>query len=117
MKHWILAIAAASVIASCGNRDEKTAAASEEQAKTVVVEKKVYVPVKTETVQAEPEKKGWSKAAKGTVIGAGSGALIGTAVSNKKGKGAIIGAVVGAGSGYLIGRDKDRRDGRVKAKN
>ena len=63
----------------------------------------------TETVD---RKRGWSKAAKGTVIGAGSGAVIGAVVSKKKGKGAIIGGVLGAGVGYGIGRSKDKKDGR-----
>lgn len=64
---------------------------------------------------AEPvqEKKGWSKAAKGTAIGAGGGAVIG-AVVNKRNRavGAAIGGVVGAGVGYGIGRHMDKKDGR-----
>lgn len=63
--------------------------------------------------QTVAKKKGWSKAAKGTVIGAGSGAVIGAVISKKKGKGAIIGGVLGAGVGYGIGRSKDKKDGRV----
>jgi hypothetical protein len=59
-------------------------------------------------------KKGWSKAAKGAVIGAGTGAIAGAIISKKKGKGAIIGGVVGAAGGYIIGRSKDKKDGRVK---
>ena len=68
----------------------------------------------TRTQPSEPvaRRRGWSKAAKGTVIGAGSGAVIGAVVSKKKGKGAIIGGVLGAGVGYGIGRSKDKRDGR-----
>lgn len=58
------------------------------------------------------KKEGWSKAAKGTAIGAGSGAVLGAIVSKKKGKGAIIGGVIGAGVGYGIGRAKDKKDGR-----
>ncbi len=61
---------------------------------------------------AKPAKKGWSKAAKGTAIGAGSGAIVGALVSKQKGKGAVIGGVVGAGIGYLIGRDQDKKAGR-----
>lgn len=72
-------------------------------------------PVYTTTQPAAAEKKGWSKAAKGTVIGAGSGAIIG-AVVNKKNRaaGAVIGGVVGGGAGYGIGRAKDKKDGRVQ---
>ena len=59
--------------------------------------------------------KGWSDAAKGTAIGAGSGAILGAVVSGdgNRGKGAVIGAVVGAGTGYVIGRTRDKKSGRV----
>ena len=58
-------------------------------------------------------KKGWSKAAKGAVIGGVVGAGAG-AVINKKNRavGAVIGGVLGAGGGYGIGRGMDKRDGR-----
>lgn len=58
-------------------------------------------------------KKGWSKAAKATAIGAGTGAVLG-AVINKKNRalGAVIGGVVGGGGGYVIGRGMDKKDGR-----
>jgi len=58
-------------------------------------------------------KKGWSKAAKGTAIGAGTGAVLG-AVINKKNRalGAVIGGVLGGGGGYVIGRGMDKKDGR-----
>ena len=58
-------------------------------------------------------KKGWSKAAKATVIGAGTGAVLG-AVINKKNRavGAVIGGVIGGGGGYVIGRGMDKKDGR-----
>lgn len=60
-----------------------------------------------------PQKKGWSKAAKGTAIGAGSGAIIG-AVVNKRNRavGAVIGGVAGGAVGYGIGRHMDKKDGR-----
>lgn len=45
---------------------------------------------------------------KGTAIGAGSGAIIGGAVSNSWG-GAAIGAVAGGIVGNLIGRSEERR--------
>lgn len=77
-----------------------------ERQKTIVVEKQA--PVATTT-----QKKGWSKAAKGTAIGAGVGAVAG-AVINKRNRaaGAAIGAVLGGGGGYVIGRSKDKKDGR-----
>jgi hypothetical protein len=67
----------------------------------------------TASVPVRAKKKGWSKAAKGTVIGAGSGAVLGAIISkNHKGKGAIIGGVLGAGGGYVLGRILDKKDGR-----
>ncbi|WP_316803525.1 YMGG-like glycine zipper-containing protein [Pedobacter nototheniae] len=67
--------------------------------------------------QPTAKKKGWSDAAKGTLIGGAAGAVGGALIDKKKGRGAIIGGVVGAGSGYLIGRGEDRKSGRVKPKN
>jgi hypothetical protein len=59
------------------------------------------------------EKKGWSKAAKGAVIGGAGGAAAG-AVINKRNRavGAVVGGVLGAGVGYGVGRSKDKKDGR-----
>jgi hypothetical protein len=59
------------------------------------------------------QKKGWSKAAKGAVIGGVAGAA-GGAIINKKNRaaGAVIGGVLGAGAGYGIGRGMDKKDGR-----
>ena len=59
-----------------------------------------------------------SDAAKGTAIGAGSGAILGAVVAGdgNRGKGAVIGAVVGAGTGYAIGRSRDKKSGRVARK-
>lgn len=70
----------------------------------------------SETSQpAKAQKKGWSKAAKGAVIGGVAGAA-GGAVINKKNRvaGAVIGAVVGAGGGYVLGRKMDKKDGRIE---
>lgn len=54
-----------------------------------------------------------SKAAKGaiigTVVGAGTGAVV---HKRNRSKGAIIGGVIGAAGGYGIGRGMDKRDGR-----
>jgi hypothetical protein len=57
-------------------------------------------------------KKGWSSRAKGAVIGGVGGAVVGAAVSKKKGKGALIGGAVGAAGGYIIGNEKDKKSGR-----
>ncbi|GAB4093664.1 glycine zipper 2TM domain-containing protein [Flaviaesturariibacter terrae] len=64
------------------------------------------------TAQA-PARKGWSKAAKGAVIGGVAGAAAG-AVINKKNRaaGAVIGGILGAAGGYGIGRAGDKKDGR-----
>lgn len=68
----------------------------------------------SETAPAE-KKEGWSKAAKGAVIGGVAGAA-GGAVINKKNRvvGAVVGAVIGAGGGYVIGRQQDKKDGRIQ---
>ena len=66
--------------------------------------------------EAKAEKKeGWSKAAKGAVIGGAGGAIAG-AVINKKNRavGAVIGGVIGAGGGYVLGRKMDKKDGRIE---
>lgn len=65
-----------------------------------------------DVAQAE-EKKGWSKTAKGAVIGGVTGAAAG-AILNKKNRavGAVIGGVIGAGGGAVIGRQMDKKDGR-----
>lgn len=57
--------------------------------------------------------RGWSKAAKGAVIGGAGGAAAG-AIINKKNRaaGAVVGGIVGAGGGYVIGRQMDKKDGR-----
>lgn len=67
----------------------------------------------TNQYPAKTKPKGWSKAAKGAVIGAGSGAILG-AVINKKNRavGAAIGGVAGGAVGYGIGRHMDKKDGR-----
>ena len=56
--------------------------------------------------------KGWSKAAKGTAIGAGSGAVLGAIISKKKGTGAVVGGIIGAAGGYVLGKKQDKKDGR-----
>ncbi|PST82995.1 hypothetical protein C7T94_10225 [Pedobacter yulinensis] len=67
--------------------------------------------------QATAKKKGWSDAAKGTLIGAGAGAVGGALIDKKKGRGAVIGGLIGAGTGYVIGRGEDRKSGRVQPRN
>ena len=58
-------------------------------------------------------KKGWSRRAKGAVIGGGGGAILG-AVINKNNRlvGGALGGAVGAGLGYIIGNELDKKHGR-----
>lgn len=62
---------------------------------------------------APAKKKGWSKAAKGAVIGGTSGAVLG-AVIHKRNRvvGGVVGGILGGGVGYGIGRSQDKKDGR-----
>lgn len=58
-------------------------------------------------------KKGWSKTAKGAVIGGVTGAAAGAIIDkNNRGAGAVIGGAVGAGAGAIIGNQMDKKDGR-----
>ncbi|RNI25657.1 glycine zipper 2TM domain-containing protein [Rufibacter latericius] len=57
--------------------------------------------------EVKKEKKGWSKKAKGAVIGGAGGATAGAIVGGTKG--AIIGAAAGTVAGGAIGRKKDRK--------
>ena len=63
------------------------------------------------TTTTTTRKKGWSKTAKGAVIGGVGGAVAGAVIG--KGKGAVIGGVLGAAGGAIIGRSKDKKDGRI----
>ena len=80
----------------------------------VIVHKYYTVNKATPAVQpVTKKKKGWSKAAKGTAIGAGAGAAAGALlVKNNRALGAVIGGVVGGGVGYGVGRSMDKKDGR-----
>jgi len=62
-----------------------------------------------QTVKKET-KTGMSKKKKGTLIGAGAGAVTGAAVSKHHAKGAVIGGVVGGAGGYLYGRHKQKKN-------
>lgn len=79
-----------------------------------VIEKPAPAPAPVEPIPPiPPQKKGWSKAAKGTAIGAAAGAGAGALILKKnRALGAVIGGVVGGGVGYGIGRSQDKKDGR-----
>ena len=58
-------------------------------------------------------KKGWSKTAKGAVIGGVIGAGTGAIVDKKhRAVGAIVGGAAGAGAGAIVGNQLDKKDGR-----
>ena len=63
---------------------------------------------------ATVRRRGWSSAAKGTAIGAGSGAVLGAIVAgdHHRAGGAVIGGVIGAAGGYLYGRHRDKKHKR-----
>ena len=121
MKKMIMVFAVSSLFVACKNNTEKTAGEQTTTEQSVVpVTQKPVVVRETRYVNTQPapapvqQKKGWSKAAKGAVIGAGSGAVVGAVVSKKKGTGAAVGAAAGAVGGYIIGRSQDKKDGRVQ---
>jgi hypothetical protein len=94
-------------------KEQQTAVAQRNVARSS--SNRTYVRGVSETyTNTQPQKKGWSKAAKGAAIGAGAGAVTGIIVDKKDGRGAVIGGLAGAGAGYIIGRSKDKKDGRVQ---
>jgi Glycine zipper len=73
----------------------------------------VYRSESSNAAKASSTKRGWSKGAKGAVIGGVGGAAAGAIINKRnRGAGAIIGGVLGAGAGYGIGHGKDKKDGR-----
>ena len=111
MKKIILFFAILPGALACKNNQGRTESAAYDTVVTnpPVVQKEVHY-VNTSDNATQPEhKKGWSGAAKGTAIGAGTGAIVGGVVSDKHGKGAVIGGLVGAGTGYLIGKHNDKK--------
>jgi hypothetical protein len=67
------------------------------------------------TTTVKEERKGWSGAAKGAVIGAGVGAISGAVIDKKKpARGAIIGGLagggLGAGTGAILDAEKKKKE-------
>lgn len=62
------------------------------------------------------KKKGWSKKAKGAVVGGVGGAAAGRVIAGKRGgtRAAILGGAAGAAAGGAIGRKKDRKKDPVR---
>lgn len=101
--------------------ERSVARSSSAPAKERVIERTVYrdAPAQqtasNEGVYQEPQRRGMSKAAKGTIIGTVGGAAAGAIISKKnRGAGAVVGGIVGGATGYTIGRAQDRKDGRVQ---
>jgi len=118
MKVIILFFFVSVILLACKNNSKLESASTDStlvpapvSTQPVEVKKEVHY-VNTQTTSEPSKKKGWSAAAKGTAIGAGTGAVVGAVVSKKHGKGAIIGGVVGAGAGYLVGRHHDKKKRR-----
>ena len=99
-------------------KEEHTSATTEKKTTSRETSSSSNTSSSNNTINSESEnsakaKKGWSKTAKGAVIGGVVGAGTG-AVVNKKNRaaGAVVGGVVGAGAGAIIGNEMDKKDGR-----
>ena len=128
MKNVVMIIAAAGVLSlsACKNTDKQGVIADDVHQATIdsmkqVAEKQriidsmrivsqntrkereVVVVHDQAPAAAAPQRKKWSGAAKGAVIGAGVGAVTGAIISKKKGEGAVIGGLAGAGVGAGVG--------------
>jgi hypothetical protein len=91
----------------------KPAARKTTKSRTVKYDNSPSVNETTQPTKPVAQKK-WSKRAKGAVIGAGSGAILGAVIVKKnRPLGAVLGGVVGGGIGYGIGRTMDKKDGRL----
>ncbi len=120
MKKIILSFVIAFAFVACKNNQAKVESAATDSAavnsnvvtKPAEVKKEVHY-TSAETSPEPAKKKGWSNAAKGAVIGSGTGAVAGAVIDkNHRVQGAVIGAAVGAGAGYLIGKHKDKKKKR-----
>ena len=133
MKNLITMLSVIAVIASCKNStadntkvlaaykdsvehaefNKWKAAKDAKQNEKTIVYKTLPAENSSASVQAVPQKQGWSKAAKGAVIGGVTGAAAGAIIDKKnRAAGAVIGGVAGAGVGYGIGRHIDKKNGR-----
>ena len=118
----IFILSAAFLVISCNNNSkvagvkdslEATPSKASHSVKVETKETTTSNTASSESANTAKEKTGWSKTAKGAVIGGVVGAGTG-AVVNKKNRaaGAVIGGVVGAGAGAVIGNEMDKKDGR-----
>jgi hypothetical protein len=118
----IFILSAVFLVTACNNNSkvagvkdsiEVTPQKASEPAKVESKETTTSSTASSESTNTAKKKKGWSKTAKGAVIGGVVGAGTG-AVVNKKNRaaGAVVGGVVGAGAGAVIGNEMDKKDGR-----
>jgi hypothetical protein len=118
----IFILSAAFLFAACNNNSkvagakdsiEVTPPKANHSAKVETKQTTTTSTVSSESANTATKKTGWSKTAKGAVIGGVVGAGTG-AVINKKNRaaGAVVGGVVGAGAGAVIGNEMDKKDGR-----
>jgi len=106
-------VAAKVKIKEAPEQGDATQAAVQKKSDAASAEPANNTAMSSESDNTAKAKKGWSKTAKGAVIGGVVGAGTG-AVVNKKNRavGAVVGGVAGAGVGAIIGNDMDKKDGR-----
>jgi len=122
MKRTILIPVILFVLAACTNDKAKVESAATDNAGEAVQVSSKHDAMKNEESKDQPsqasesaskpvKKKGWSNGAKGAVIGAGTGAVVGAvADKNHRARGAVLGAAVGTGAGYIIGDNIKKKD-------
>jgi len=122
MKRIILVPVILFVFAACKNNDAKVESAATDNTgqstpassknDEMKSEESKSQPSQASATTAEPaKKKGWSNKAKGTVIGAGTGAVVGAvADKNHRARGAVVGTAIGAGVGYIIGDNVKKKN-------
>ena len=136
MRQSLIILSAAVLLGACNSKPEVTTIKSDTKVVTEKKKPEPFVPTQdkktttsqtsssnstatdseamsSETDNAAKKNSGWSKTAKGAVIGGVVGAGTGAIVNKKnRAKGAIIGGVAGAGTGAIIGNEMDKKDGR-----
>lgn len=122
MKRIILVPVILFALAACKNNEAKVESAATDNSGQTTPARSQHNEMKSEesktqssqasATPTEPaKKKGWSNKAKGTVIGAGTGAVVGAvADKNHRARGAVIGTAVGAGAGYIIGDNVKKKN-------
>lgn len=145
MKQLLTALAATTILASCGGNPDTAAIESARKATidsmNAIATVKQHVIDSMNEVKARrapavnndntpavvnntpaaapapeaPQKKKWSHTAKGAVVGAGAGAITGAIVNKDRLKGAAIGTVIGAGVGAGTGAIVDHQVKKKKA--